>query len=104
NNHITNVNQRKSNLIIDGHPITVSQQNTPQTVTGKFMVTEDVVLGRLQVGADNRLLVLGGGGKSSGFPSTAPLDSYADNDRWYDDISDGPVGAKISFKKPDGTV
>lgn len=43
-----------------------------------------------------RLIVLGGYGKS-GSTNTPVIESYANNDGWFDDISDGPVTATISF-------
>jgi hypothetical protein len=81
-------------------------------------------LGELQLDNKGRLLVLGGRGQSAssdaltpnaqqvgemaadGFrgPPTGPgrppaaLINYANNDTWFDDVSDGPVTAKITLK------
>ena len=59
-------------------------------------------LGALQTDADGRLLVLGGYGISGTTDPHPELDDYANNDGWWDDTSDGPVGATIEFS--DGTV
>ena len=81
-------------------------------------------LGELQTDDKGRLLVLGGRGKSAssnalpasalqmtelsagGFAGPnvgatrppAPLLDYANNDTWFDDVSDGPVTAKVKLK------
>lgn len=58
-------------------------------------------LGELQTDARGRLLVLGGYGISGTTDPNPELDDYANNDGWWDDTSDGPVGARIEFS--DGT-
>jgi L-Lysine epsilon oxidase N-terminal/L-lysine epsilon oxidase C-terminal domain len=49
----------------------------------------------------NRLLVLGGFGNSgsmnTGF-ATPQITSFANNDGWFDDVSDGPVNAEILYE------
>ncbi len=55
---------------------------------------------------DGRLIVIGGHGRSGSDPVQPRLDletgHFADNDNWYDDISDGPVTATVVLA--DGTV
>lgn len=55
-------------------------------------------LGEIMTDDDGRLLVLGGFGRSgsekSG-PGEPHISSYANNDGWYDDVSDGPVMARL---------
>ena len=55
-------------------------------------------LGDILTDDDGRLLVLGGHGNSgsekSG-PGEPHIGSYANNDGWYDDVSDGPVMARL---------
>jgi len=53
-----------------------------------------IELARLRTDKSGRLLVVGGPGKS-GSPVDAPCDSFADNDGWYDSVSDGPVTATL---------
>jgi hypothetical protein len=55
-----------------------------------------VQLGEIRIDDCGYLLVLGGFGLS-GSPSNAPLLTYANNDGWYDDISDGSVTAKVTL-------
>ena len=54
----------------------------------------DIVLATLRTDDKGRLLVVGGPGKA-GSPTNAKCDSFADNDGWYDSISDGPVSATL---------
>ena len=54
-----------------------------------------------------RLVVVGGMGKSrkvatAGVETIDDLHSFADNDDWYDDVSDGPIRATVTLG--DGTV
>lgn len=63
------------------------------------------LLGELRTDEAGRLLVLGGEGKSESWDRTQfPLDSYANNDGWFDDISDGSVNAKLTLRATDGTL
>jgi hypothetical protein len=65
-----------------------------QKLSGKFMKTMDVQLGDLLTDAAGRLIVLGGHGKSQSLPQS-PLEHFADNDGWCDDMADGPVRATV---------
>lgn len=60
---------------------------------GKFMGIE-VPLGELRTDAQGRLLVFGGHGKSASLDGKPPV-TFANNDGWYDDTSDGPVTARV---------
>ncbi|MBN9618014.1 MAG: hypothetical protein BGO25_02570 [Acidobacteriales bacterium 59-55] len=114
---ITDANQRQK-LIIDPGPRTVSWSDKTQRTTGFTRGTspgtpecfppDDLkpnaidTLGQLTSITDsdgkNRLLVLGGLGNSgsskSGFGEPY-IQNYANNDGWFDDISDGPVTASL---------
>jgi hypothetical protein len=61
---------------------------------GTFMQTMDVQLGDLLTDAAGRLIVLGGHGESQALPQS-PLEDFADNDGWCDDVADGPVRATL---------
>jgi L-Lysine epsilon oxidase N-terminal/L-lysine epsilon oxidase C-terminal domain/Phage integrase, N-terminal SAM-like domain len=65
--------------------------------SAKGKVVDNIDLAKLTTGADGRLLVVGGKGKS-GSPLNAKIDSFSDNDGWYDSVSDGPVQATLSIK------
>jgi hypothetical protein len=59
-----------------------------------------VPLGEMQTDDDGRLLVLGGFGNSAS-PHNTPIYTFANNDDWYDDVSDGPVTASVKLKGTD---
>jgi hypothetical protein len=53
-----------------------------------------VPLGELRTDESGRLLVFGGQGKSASQDGKPPT-TFANNDGWYDDTSDGPVSARL---------
>jgi hypothetical protein len=55
-----------------------------------------VPLGELRTDEKGRLLVLGGDGTSASATSQ-PAITFANNDGWYDDVSDGPVRAQVKL-------
>lgn len=59
---------------------------------------EITTLGRLLTDGNGRLLVLGGSGETVSLPGAAPISDYANNDGWFDDVSDGPVTAHLEIK------
>jgi hypothetical protein len=67
-----------------------------------FLGQAPVQLGKLRTDDHGRLIVLGGLGKSGTVDQTMRIRTYANNDRWYDDVADGPVTAVV--KRPDGTT
>ncbi|WP_386070385.1 LodA/GoxA family CTQ-dependent oxidase [Tahibacter sp. UC22_41] len=69
---------------------------------GKFMGIE-VPLGELRTDAQGRLLVFGGHGKSASLDGKPPV-TFANNDGWYDDTSDGPVTARVRLDGRELTV
>jgi hypothetical protein len=60
----------------------------------KGVAFDDIELATLRTDDAGRLLVVGGPGKSDCVPN-AKIDSFADNDGWYDSVSDGPVSAEL---------
>jgi hypothetical protein len=91
----------RSNLEIDPGPRSISGINVNRSGsdqryafdTGQFL-GQHVYLGELQTDPQGRLLVLGGRGMSAS-PINAPLHDVANNDGWYDDVSDGSVDAEV---------
>src|ERR1044072_1655765 len=86
----------RASLAIDPGPRRISGpdvQGGPEHPfdTGRFMGTP-VYLGELRTDADGRLVVLGGHGKSASHTGTRAV-TFANNDGWHDDVSDGPVTA-----------
>jgi hypothetical protein len=88
----------RESLKIKPGPRTLSSSGTETLQsfdTGTFL-GNTVPLGEMRIEAGGQLLVLGGYG-SSGSPSNAPLTTFANNDGWHDDVSDGPVTAMVTM-------
>ncbi|MFI0779374.1 LodA/GoxA family CTQ-dependent oxidase [Streptomyces sp. NPDC021212] len=70
-----------------------SMTETQKFDSGKIM-GKAVYLGEISTHSDGRLVVLGGRGISASYKNK-PITGVANNDTWYDDVSDGPVTAKV---------
>jgi hypothetical protein len=87
------VSDRKK-LIIDGGPLQITgAQQQSEAFTGAFMETP-VYLGELHTDEAGRLIVLGGLGKSASYDGSKAI-TFANNEGWHDDTSDGPVTATV---------
>jgi hypothetical protein len=87
----------RSTLTIDPGPRSIAPGGAPQRFdTGKFMGTT-VYIGELQCGADGRLIVLGGHGKSASYNGAKAI-TFANNEGWHDDTGDGPVLASVTYQ------
>jgi hypothetical protein len=88
----------RTRLAVDGGPRSVSGAGANGVVCdgGRFLGAA-VELGELRTDENGRLLVLGGRGRALA-PEGAPLTTFADNDGWVDDTSDGPVTATVQLK------
>ncbi|NPU13495.1 hypothetical protein HL666_22255 [Bradyrhizobium sp. 83002] len=75
----------------------VSGANAPpqQFDSGEFM-GKRVYLGEVFTDAQGRLLVLGGHGHSASFDHSRAI-TFANNEGWHDDVSDGPVTARVEL-------
>lgn len=95
---LRNATQTKRELlVIDPGPRTVGGTGGQAAFdAGTFLGTE-VPLGEMRTEADGRLLLLGGPGHSGSAPAGKrfPITHFANNDNWYDDMSDGPVTATV---------
>lgn len=91
-----NVADRNS-LIIDGGHQSVSAANVEEghPFIGKFQ-TETVYLGEMRTDEKGRLIMLGGHGVSRNIDGDIAI-TFANNEGWYDDISDGPVTADVEY-------
>ncbi len=67
--------------------------------SGSFMGTA-VYLGELRTDELGRLIVLGGHGKSASWNGARAI-TFANNEGWHDDTSDGPVCASVRFQGAD---
>jgi hypothetical protein len=91
------ITDRDSLVIRAAQPAVVcGRQQVSAPITGAFL-GEEVYLGELRTDSAGRLLVLGGRGTSGSVPPGAPLNSFANNDRWHDDVADGPVRATVTL-------
>lgn len=63
---------------------------------GRFLGTK-VYLGELRTDEAGRLIVLGGHGVSASHDGTRAV-TFANNDGWHDDVSDGPVKANVTYE------
>lgn len=87
----------RNSLIIDGQ----LQQISGNSITdgpkfiGKFLEKE-VYLGEMHTDAKGRLIMLGGHGKSEN-PNGDIAVTFANNEGWYDDTSDGPITATVTY-------
>jgi hypothetical protein len=77
------------------HTISGKKQSGVLFDQGEFLGTK-VMLGELRTDKAGRLLVLGGHGISASSDGRTTT-HFANNDNWHDDVSDGPVTAKIKF-------
>ncbi|MCE3603887.1 LodA/GoxA family CTQ-dependent oxidase [Massilia sp. P8910] len=97
------MNIKASDVPLNQSPPLKTQYWTPGEVIKPVAQSPklEVPLGELRTDSDGRLLVLGGAGKSGSLIPNNPIgllnvgSSYANNDYWYDDISDGPVSATV---------
>jgi hypothetical protein len=100
---LRNAEYSRSGLIADAGIQSISGKNQASGfLTGEINFIKDgdvegsakIVLGRMLTDEKGRLIVVGGPGKS-GSPIGRGLDNFANNDGWYDGVSDGPVSAVV---------
>jgi hypothetical protein len=92
---------RNSLIIRNPQPVTISGINQAgREFNGRFL-NKPVYLGELRTDAKGRLLVLGGRGISESVPPGEDLPTFANNDKWHDDVSDGPVSAVVTLPGQD---
>jgi hypothetical protein len=91
------VTDRSRLVIRNPQPVTIAGASQPaQSFNGTFL-DKQVYLGELRTDARGRLLVLGGRGTSESVPPGEDLFDFANNDKWHDDVSDGPVSAAVAL-------
>lgn len=87
----------RQKLVIDPGPRVITGRDTQGDAyhfdSGEFM-GKKVPLGEVRTDAQGRLLVLGGFGASASYMGK-PATTFANNDGWHDDTSDGPVRATV---------
>lgn len=96
------VGKDRQKLVIDPGPRSISGRSQAgkefEFDGGKFF-GKKVYLGELRTDESGRLLFLGGRGVSASYkgPKTKPT-TFANNDTWHDDTSDGPVTAEVTIR------
>jgi hypothetical protein len=88
----------RKKLIIDPGSRTITGPGQVALFAGGEFMGIPVPLGEIRTEKDGRLLVIGGFGKSGTSDKALPIKHYANNDGWYDDVSDGPVTAQVTLK------
>lgn len=88
---------RTKRLVIDPGQQTISSANQHVDLNGKF-VNQPVYLGGLGTDDHGRLIVRGGKGVSKPLIDGMIPTDFSNNDGWYDDVSDGPVWASVTYK------
>jgi L-Lysine epsilon oxidase N-terminal/L-lysine epsilon oxidase C-terminal domain len=97
----TDIADRNSLIIRNPTPVVISGTNqAAKEFNGRFL-GQPVYLGELQTDAAGRLIVLGGRGTSGSVPAGEPMRSFANNDKWHDDVADGPVTAVVTLPGQD---
>lgn len=87
---------QRNQLVIDPGPKTLNGPNQAAGFNTGTIMGILVPLGEMRTQADGALIVLGGSGKSGSFNNQA-LQTFADNNGWFDDVSDGPVTAVVTL-------
>ncbi|SHE65650.1 LodA/GoxA family CTQ-dependent oxidase [Pedobacter caeni] len=91
-----NVGDRNSLIIDGGHQsLTAAGVETGHPFIGKFQ-GETVYLGEMRSDKKGRLIMLGGHGVAKNLNGDIAI-TFANNEGWYDDISDGPVTADVEY-------
>ncbi|KAB7728709.1 hypothetical protein F5984_17925 [Rudanella paleaurantiibacter] len=91
----------RQQLIIDPGPVSITGTNESGQQyafdKGQFL-GESVYLGELRTDEEGHLLFLGGHGVSNTpYPGNTPT-TFANNNGWHDDTSDGPVDAVVTYQ------
>ncbi len=88
----------RNKLLIDGGTESISDPNVTQgkKFKGEFM-DKSVYLGEMHTDEKGRLVMLGGHGKSENINGDRAI-TFANNEGWYDDMSDGPITAEVEYE------
>ncbi|MCF2875083.1 MULTISPECIES: LodA/GoxA family CTQ-dependent oxidase [unclassified Tenacibaculum] len=88
----------RSTLLIDGGAQSISTPNVKEghEFRGEFQ-SKEVYLGEMRTDQKGRLIMLGGHGKSENLKGDIAI-TFANNEGWYDDTSDGPITAEVEYE------
>jgi L-Lysine epsilon oxidase N-terminal/L-lysine epsilon oxidase C-terminal domain len=93
----------RAQLAIEPGPRSISGRGKKVALDGGKFYKKKVSLGELRTDDAGRLLFYGGRGISAS-KDGKPADTFANNDGWHDDVSDGPVSALVRIGKKDVPV
>ncbi|MEW1654113.1 LodA/GoxA family CTQ-dependent oxidase [Streptomyces sp. NPDC093707] len=100
NASVTGADRKK--LVIDSGARSISTLERGTAVLSGQIMGKQVDLGRASTEADGRLVLVGGDGTSASYTDPpGEITGVANNDTWYDNVSDGPITAEVTF---DGTT
>ncbi|WP_162159671.1 LodA/GoxA family CTQ-dependent oxidase [Cystobacter fuscus] len=98
NAHVRGAAERERLLVIDPGLKSISgRSQAPVAFTNTKSHIPIATLGELRTDENGHLLVLGGLGQSNKLPQGKLIDNYVNNDHWFDDMSDGPVSAEVTY-------
>jgi hypothetical protein len=87
----------RTQLVITPSPRTVEGHNAePQRFDDGSFMGQPVYLGEVRTDEQGRLVVLGGHGVSRSCDGSVAI-TFANNEGWHDDVSDGPVTAEVEL-------
>jgi hypothetical protein len=92
------VADRRSLEIIPGE-VAISELGIKQLIDANSKNPINL-LGEIRMEQSGSLLFLSAFGRTEKLPGAAPLEEYANNDGWFDDMGDGSISATVTF--PDG--
>ncbi|MGG2461406.1 LodA/GoxA family CTQ-dependent oxidase [Streptomyces sp. RGM 3693] len=96
NAKVTGADRKK--LVIDPGRHTLSAAQQEAAVFEGQIMARKVGLGSARTEADGRLVVVGGDGASASWDEkNNPISGVANNDTWYDNVSDGPITAEVTI-------
>ncbi|MFL5358798.1 LodA/GoxA family CTQ-dependent oxidase [Archangium sp.] len=104
NAHVKDPAERTRQLVIDPGLKSISGKSQPPVpLTNTKAHIPIPTLGELRTDANGRLLVLGGLGQSNKTAQGGLINDYVNNDFWFDDMSDGPVSAELTYTEAGNT-
>ncbi|NEQ64002.1 MAG: hypothetical protein F6K21_00440 [Symploca sp. SIO2D2] len=93
------LDENRQKLIIDPGSKSISGRNVSGSeyhLNGGKFFDKEVALGEIRTDDKGRLLFFGGDGKSASKDGKEAI-TFANNDGWHDDVSDGPIRAKVLY-------
>jgi hypothetical protein len=93
----------RQSLVLDPGSCRLEGSNDSASVDATAFGSLNWHLGDLLTDGQGRLIVLGGHGESRSATGSPPM-TFANNDGWIDDTSDGPVRATVTLRNAANTV